>query len=55
MQIHNKNTPTNIIVMITMVFCIVFASSLKAAIDAIDITKKTTSQQLLEEEPNEKR
>lgn len=40
--------------MITMIFCIVFAPSLKYALDSASLTKKATIQQLLEEEISEK-
>ncbi|NIJ44214.1 hypothetical protein FHR24_000653 [Wenyingzhuangia heitensis] len=54
MQTQQKYNLLNIMVMLCMVFSVVFAPSLKAAIDSIDMAKKTTSQQLLEEESHEK-
>lgn len=54
MQTQHNAKPSVLLVMITMVLCIVFASSLKVALDLTNTTKKVTSQQILEEEPNEK-
>ncbi|ANW94887.1 hypothetical protein AXE80_00630 [Wenyingzhuangia fucanilytica] len=54
MQTQYKAKPITLLVMFTMVLCIVFASSLKVATDLGKTAKKVTSQQLLEEEPNEK-
>ncbi|NJB81564.1 hypothetical protein [Wenyingzhuangia aestuarii] len=54
MQTQQKTYVLNILVMLCMAVSVVFAPSLKAAIDSIDMAKKTSSQQLLEEESHEK-
>lgn len=54
MQTQRTTNPLHILVMLSMVFCVVFAPSLKSALDSVSLTKKVTTQQLLEEEANEK-
>ena len=54
MQTQNKIKPINIVVMLTMVFFVVFASSFKTVFNSTETVKKNTSQQLLEEDFNEK-
>jgi hypothetical protein len=54
MQAQHKAKPITLLVMFTMVLCIVLASSLKVASDLANTAKKITTQQILEEEPNEK-
>ena len=54
MQTQHHYKPITFLVMFTMLLCVVFASSLKIATDVSNTSKKISTQQILEEEPNEK-